>query len=62
MQQGKLDATFIYPTPAKQAADAAEAIVNKKPVQKKLVLGTTAVSKGNAAQLYQQYDFSKKVG
>jgi ribose transport system substrate-binding protein len=62
VQQGKLDATFIYPTAAKEAADTAEAIVNKKPVQKKVTLGTTAVTKSDAAKLYDQYDFSKKTG
>jgi ribose transport system substrate-binding protein len=62
VQQGQLDNTFIYPTAAKEAAQTAEAIVTHKPVKKKWVLGTTEVTKQNAAQLYQQYDFSKKVG
>lgn len=62
VQQGQLDNTFIYPTAAKEAAQTAEAVVTHKPVKKKWVLGTTEVTKSNAAQLYKQYDFSKKVG
>jgi ribose transport system substrate-binding protein len=62
VQQGQLDATFVYPTAAKEAAETAEAIVSHKPVKKKWVLGTTEVTKDNAAQLYQKFDFSKKVG
>ena len=62
VQQGQLDNTFIYPTAAKEAAQTVEAIVTHKPVKKKWVLGTTEVTKQNAAQLYKQYDLSKKVG
>jgi ribose transport system substrate-binding protein len=62
VQQGKLDATFIYPTGAEQAAAAAEKLANGQSVEKKQVLGTTGVTKANAAKLYQQYDFSNKAG
>jgi ribose transport system substrate-binding protein len=62
VQQGKLDATFIYPTGAEQAAATAEKLANGQSVEKKQVLGTTAVNKGNAAKLYDQYDFSNKAG
>jgi ribose transport system substrate-binding protein len=62
VQQGKLDATFIYPTGAEQAAATAEKLANGQTVEKKQVLGTTPVTKDNAAKLYEQYDFSKKVG
>jgi ribose transport system substrate-binding protein len=61
VEQGQLDATFIYPTAAKEAVDTAEAIVNKQPVKKRWVLGTTQVTKQNAAQLYKQYDFADKL-
>jgi len=62
VEQGQLDTTFIYPTAAQQAAQTAEAIVTQTPVKKTWVLGTTQVTKQNAAQLYTQYDFSHKVG
>lgn len=62
VQQGKEDATFIYPTGAKEAAATAEKIVNGQPVEKKQVLGTTPVTPDNAARLYKKYDFSNKVG
>jgi ribose transport system substrate-binding protein len=62
VEQGQLDATFIYPTAAKEAVETAEAVVNKKPVKKRWILPTTQVTKSNAAQLYKQYDFAGKVG
>jgi ribose transport system substrate-binding protein len=62
VQQGKLDTTFIYPTGAQQAAATAEKIVNGQPVQKKQILGTTQVTKQNAAELYKKYDFSNQGG
>jgi ribose transport system substrate-binding protein len=55
VQLGQLYTTFVYPTCAQQAADAAEAIVNKKPVQKKTTLETTQVTKDNAQQLYTKF-------
>ncbi|MEO6889746.1 MAG: substrate-binding domain-containing protein [Ktedonobacteraceae bacterium] len=55
VQQGQLAATFVYPTGAKEAADYAEKIVNKKAVEHKLILGTVAVTPENAAALYNQY-------
>jgi ribose transport system substrate-binding protein len=62
VQRGQLDATFIYPTAAKEAADTVEKILHKQPVPKKQTLGTTAVTKANAAQLYKKYDLSNQVG
>lgn len=59
VQQGQLSGTFIYPTCAKEAADTAEALVNKKSVQKKRTLDIVAVTPQNAGQLYEQNDFSK---
>jgi ribose transport system substrate-binding protein len=58
VQLGQLAGTFIYPTCAQQAADTAEAILHHQTVQKKQVLGTTAVTSANAGELYKQYDFS----
>jgi ribose transport system substrate-binding protein len=55
VELGQLTTTFVYPTCAQQAADAAEAIVHKKPVPKKTTLPTVQVTKQNAQQLYSQF-------
>lgn len=55
VQQDQLAATFIYPTGAKEAVDYAEKIVHHQQVEHKLILGTTAVTPDNAADLYRQY-------
>jgi ribose transport system substrate-binding protein len=60
VQQGHLATTFIYPTCAQQAAETAEKIVHHQSVQHRWILGTTQVTKENAAQLYAEYDFSNK--
>jgi len=52
---GQLYTTFVYPTCAQQAADAAEAIAHKKPVAKNTMLPTVQVTTTNAQQLYSQY-------
>lgn len=62
VQQGDLVATFLYPTGAEEAARTAEDVVNKKKVEKKQVLGTEEITKENAADVYEKYDFSKKTG
>ncbi|MFI7129335.1 substrate-binding domain-containing protein [Nonomuraea sp. NPDC050153] len=58
VQLGQLSATFIYPTGAKEAADTVNKILHGQQAEKKQVLGTTQVTKDNAAQLYKQYDLS----
>lgn len=58
VQLGELAATFIYPTCALQAAMYAERIVHHQSVLHKWVLGTTPVTKQNAARLYTKYHFS----
>lgn len=60
VQQGQLSGTFIYPTGAKEAVDTVMKMVDGQSVDKKQTLPTTAVTPDNAAQLYQQYDFSNK--
>ncbi|WP_222853422.1 substrate-binding domain-containing protein [Fodinicola acaciae] len=60
VQLGQLNGTFIYPTGAKEAADAVEALVNGKTVNKKQTLDIEPVTPANAQQLYQKYDFSNK--
>lgn len=60
VQQGKLAGTFIYPTCAQEAAEAAEAIVTGKKVEKKQTLPVTPVTPDNAGALYEKYDFSGK--
>lgn len=62
VQQGLMLTTFVYPTGAEQAVDTLEKLLHNQPVEKKQTLGTTQVTKDNAAQLYQQYDMSGKVG
>jgi ribose transport system substrate-binding protein len=58
VQLGQLSATFIYPTGAKEAAETVNKILHGRPVEKNQVLGTTQVTKDNAAGLYQQFDLS----
>ncbi|ATL65502.1 substrate-binding domain-containing protein [Nocardia terpenica] len=62
VQNGQLLTTFVYPTCAEQAVDTVEKLVHHEPVDKKQTLQTTQVTKDNAAQLYQEYDMSGKVG
>ncbi|WP_405162804.1 substrate-binding domain-containing protein [Nocardia sp. NBC_01499] len=62
VQNGQLLTTFVYPTGAEQAVSTLEQIRNHQTVQKKQVLDTTQVTPANAAQIYQQYDMSDKVG
>ncbi|MEU6786113.1 substrate-binding domain-containing protein [Nonomuraea angiospora] len=58
VQLGQLSATFIYPTGAQEAADTVNKILHGQQVEKKQVLGTTQVTKDNAAALYKQFDLS----
>ncbi|WP_327581334.1 substrate-binding domain-containing protein [Nonomuraea sp. NBC_00507] len=58
VQLGQLSATFIYPTGAQEAADTVNKILHGQPVDKQQVLGTTQVTKDNAAGLYKQFDLS----
>jgi ribose transport system substrate-binding protein len=58
VQLGELATTFIYPTCALQAAQIAEKIVHHQMVPHNWTLGTTQVTKQNAAMLYQKYHFS----
>ncbi|MEV4357270.1 substrate-binding domain-containing protein [Nonomuraea sp. NPDC049625] len=58
VQLGQLSATFIYPTGAQEAADTVNKILHGRQVEKKQVLGTTQVTKDNAAELYKQFDLS----
>ncbi|NUR83892.1 MAG: substrate-binding domain-containing protein [Nonomuraea sp.] len=58
VQLGQLAATFIYPTGAQEAADTVNKILHGQQVEKKQILGTTQVTKDNAAALYKQYDLS----
>jgi ribose transport system substrate-binding protein len=60
VQLGQLAGTFIYPTGAEEAATAVEKLVTGGTVEKKQVLGTTAVTLDNAASLYLKFDFSTK--
>ncbi|GAA2879323.1 substrate-binding domain-containing protein [Nonomuraea rubra] len=58
VQLGQLSATFIYPTGAKEAAETVNKILHGQQVEKEQVLGTTQVTKDNAADLYKQFDLS----
>jgi ribose transport system substrate-binding protein len=62
VQLGQLSSTFVYPTAAKEAAAAADAIAHGKKVAKKQTLPTIQVTKQNAAALYKRFDMSGKVG
>ena len=60
VQQGQLAGTFVYPTGAKEAVDTIVKMVSGQPFSAKQVLPTIAVTKDNAAEIYQKFDFSKK--
>jgi len=50
---GKLSATFVYPTGGKEAVEIAEKIFKGEPVPHKIVLPTAMVTKENVAQFQQ---------
>ncbi|WP_255952780.1 substrate-binding domain-containing protein [Streptomyces odontomachi] len=62
VQQGHLLSTFVYPTGAEEAADAAYALSQGKKIEKKQTLGTEQVTKSNAGDVYDRYDMSGKTG
>ncbi|MEU7144992.1 substrate-binding domain-containing protein [Nocardia sp. NPDC046473] len=62
VQNGQLLTTFVYPTGAEQAVDTLVKLLHNQSVEKKQVLSTTRVTPENAAQIYQEYDMSGKVG
>ncbi|OEV04940.1 substrate-binding domain-containing protein [Streptomyces oceani] len=61
VQQGKLDATYLYPTGAKEAARTVADIVAGRKVPKKQTLETVEINSENAAEIYQKYDMSGKI-
>lgn len=61
VQQDKLEATYLYPTGAEEAAKAAQDIAMGKKVEKKQVLPTEEIMSDNAAKIYEQYDMSGKI-
>jgi ribose transport system substrate-binding protein len=61
VQQGQLMSTFVYPTGAQEAVDAAYAITHGKSVEKKQTLPTTEIIPQNAAEQYKQYDMTGKI-
>lgn len=57
VQQGRLAATFVYPTGGKEAVEAAKRIlVTCEPVRKKQILPTRRVTESNAAKVYAELD------
>ncbi|TYC05095.1 substrate-binding domain-containing protein [Micromonospora sp. WP24] len=56
VEQGRLQATFQYPTGGREAIDMAKKILVdcQKDVPKTTTLGTTQITKDNAAQVYTQ--------
>jgi len=50
VEQGMLDATFLYPTGGKEAVDLALRILRGEKVEKKIVLGTRLYTKSNLAR------------
>jgi ribose transport system substrate-binding protein len=50
VEQGILDATFLYPTGGKEAVDLALRILRGEKVEKKIVLGTRLYTKSNLAR------------
>lgn len=60
VQEGQLAGTFVYPTGAEEAADTITKIVAGEPFEAEQILPTTAVTSENAADVYEEYDFSGK--
>jgi ribose transport system substrate-binding protein len=54
VQDGKLDATFLYPNCGKEAIETAVKILNKEQVPKHLTLETVRITKENAAQFINE--------
>jgi len=54
VQDGKLNASFLYPNCGKEAIETAVKIKNKQEVPKKLTLQTERITKDNAAQFVGQ--------
>jgi ribose transport system substrate-binding protein len=50
VKSGLMTATFQYPTGGKEAIDTALAILNKRPVQKNVILGTRIFTRENVAK------------
>ncbi|RII14745.1 D-ribose-binding periplasmic protein precursor [Streptomyces sp. YIM 130001] len=62
VQQGKMIATYLYPTGAEEAAETAAKLAEGKKVEKKQTLDTTEITKSNAEDVYGRYDMTKKTG
>lgn len=60
VQEGQLAGTFVYPTGAEEAVDTITKITAGEPFEAEQILPTTPVTPENAAEIYEQYDFSKK--
>lgn len=54
VEDGKINATFLYPNCGKEAIETAVKIMNKQEVPKKLTLQTQRITKDNAAQFVGQ--------
>ena len=56
VMEGRLSTTFVYPTGGAEAIDSAYKILEQgAKVEKNITLGTTEVTKDNAADVYKQY-------
>lgn len=56
VMEGRLSATYVYPTGGKEAIDNAVKILEKgEKVEKNITLGTIEVTKDNAADVYKQF-------
>lgn len=60
VEQGQLDGTFIYPTGAKEAVDTVMKMIAGEEFGSNQTLPTEAVTKDNAAEVYERYDFSNR--
>lgn len=60
VEQGQLAGTFVYPTGAKEAIDTVMLMIDGKEFGSKQILPTIPVTKENAAEIYEQFDFSNK--
>jgi ribose transport system substrate-binding protein len=54
VEDGKLDATFLYPNCGKEAIETAVKILNKESTPKKITLPTARVTRENASQFVNQ--------
>lgn len=61
IKQGRVDATFVYPVPGKEAIELALKVINEEPIEKKdNTLDTVMINIDNVDSFVEKQDFLKK--